>query len=400
MKHTTTTPSGEPARIYMVFLGLLAAIAPLATDMYIPALPELMDMFRSSPSVTQLTITSFIAGMAIGQFITGPISDDQGRKKPLFLGMALCMVSSLACVFVPSIEWFIALRFVQGFTGSIGVVIARAIARDICHGPALTRFFSFLMFINGLSPILAPVVGGQLLRFWDWRSIFVCLFGVSLALTIGTVIMKETLPPEKRLSGGLKSMFLSFFTLWRDSYFMGHCALQCFAFAAFFSYISGGAFIFQHMFHLSPQEFSYVFGLTGISLLVTIVVVGKLTGTVEDWKILRFSLVQAFVGSVVLFFAFWWNGPMWFVIVCIIVTLSTIASVSTSSFSLAMNAQGNRAGGASALIGFFSTISGAIMAPLVGIMGDQTAMPMAIIIVSGETGAILCYYMFIRRHHQ
>ena len=396
------TPSVQAHRstlVLTIFLGALAAIAPLSTDMYLPALPEIMDMFQASPSLVQLTITASIAGMAFGQIVAGPISDDLGRKRPLGIGMIFFMLSSIACLVSPNMEFFIAFRFIQGFTGGFGIVIARAIARDICKGSSLTKLFSMLMMVNGLAPILAPVIGGQILRVADWRAVFFTLGVIGLILAIASFKMTETMPPEQRLSGGLGTLFASFSTLFKDSYFMGHCLMQCFTFAAFFAYISGASFVFQNMYHVSPQVFSYIFGANGIALMMTGIVIGRLTGRIPDWKILRFSLFQAVIGSIALFIVFWLDGPMWAVIVFLMLTVSTIASISTSSFSLAMQSQGKVAGGASALIGFFSMISGAIMAPLVGIAGDQTAMPMALIMVAGEVLALGCFWRLIAPHH-
>lgn len=395
----TSGASKSPSLLLTIFLGSLAAIAPLSTDMYLPALPEIMDMFRATPSLVQLTITASIAGMALGQVIAGPWSDDKGRKHPLFLGMLLFMLSSLACIFAPTMEIFIAVRFIQGFTGGAGIVIARAIARDICKGSALTKFFALLMMINGLAPILAPVIGGQILRLSDWRAIFFTLCIIGLLLGVGALAMKETLPREKRITGGMGPVLKSFSALLKNGYFMGHCLMQCCTFAAFFSYISGASFIFQNMYHVSPQTFSYIFGINGIALMITGIIVGRLTGHIPDWKILRFSLVQATVFSIFLLLAFWFDLPVLCIIVLLLLTISPLSAISTSSFSMAMQAQGKVAGGASALIGFFSMISGAVMAPVVGIAGDQTAMPMAIIMVLGETGALLCYYYLIRPYH-
>lgn len=399
MTTTTQAPQKGPSLLLTIFLGSLAAIAPLSTDMYLPALPEIVDMFQSTPSLVQLTMTASIAGMAFGQVIAGPISDEKGRKRPLFIGMLLFMLSSLACAFSPTIEIFIAVRFIHGFTGGTGIVIARAIARDICKGPALTRFFSLLMLINGLAPILAPVIGGQILRFSDWRAIFFTLCLIGLLLGLITLMMKDTLPAPKRITGGMKPVLRSFAGLLQDGYFMGHCLMQCCTFAAFFAYIAGSSFVFQNMYHVSPQVFSYIFGINGIALMITGIIVGRVTGHIPDWKILRFSLIQAVAGSILLFLAFLFHASIYLIIVLLLITVSTVSSISTSSFSMAMQAQGKVAGGASALIGFFSMISGAVMAPIVGIAGDQTAIPMAIIMVLGEAGAFLFYYFMIRPYH-
>lgn len=158
-----------------VLLGMLAAIAPLSTDMYLPALPSMMTAFGVTPSVIQLTLTASMAGMALGQIAVGPISDDKGRRLPLMVGMAIFTLSTVGCIWSPSIQIFLIFRLIQGCAGGAGIVLSRAIARDICKGSALTRLFAMLMLVNGIAPILAPVIGGQILRFAPWEGVFLSL---------------------------------------------------------------------------------------------------------------------------------------------------------------------------------------------------------------------------------
>lgn len=383
-----------------IFLGMLAAIAPLSTDMYLPALPEMMEDFDVAPSMIQLTLTASMAGMALGQIVAGPVSDEQGRRKPLMIGMLVFAVSSAACVFVKSIYIFLVFRFIQGCSGGAGIVIARAIARDVCKGPALTRFFSMLMLVNGLAPILAPVIGGQILRFSTWEGVFVLLTVIGVVLTICAIIMTETLSARRRVEGGVFASLKGFKGLFSQKYFMGHCVMQCFGFAAFFAYISGSSFVFQNIYHVSPQVFSLIFGINGIGLMISGALTGRLAGRVEDWKILRTALYVAVIGSVLLLAGFIIHMPLPAVIVVLFFTVSTLSCMATSSFSLAMQAQGRNAGSASALIGFFSMISGAVMAPVVGIAGSYTAIPMGIVMVVSEAGALLTFYGMIYPAHK
>ena len=168
----------------IVYLGILAAMAPLATDMYLPALPELQAEFGSTTSMTQLTLTMTMMGMALGQIFAGPVSDLRGRKIPLLLGMLIFMASSLVCVFINNIYIFLAARLIQGLAGACGIVIARAIARDMCQGAELTTFYAVLMMVNGLAPILAPVIGGQILLLSTWHGIFATLAGIGLVMAV------------------------------------------------------------------------------------------------------------------------------------------------------------------------------------------------------------------------
>lgn len=382
-----------------VFLGMLAALAPLSTDMYLPALPFMMENFSVGTSMIQMTLTASMAGMALGQIFAGPVSDEKGRKIPLLLGMLVFTLATIGCILSSTIDVFIVFRFIQGFSGGVGIVIARAVARDVCKGPALTRFFSILMLVNGIAPILSPVIGGQILRFSSWKGVFWLLAIIGILLSISAFMMHETLPVQKRLSGGLLASLRSFGGLFRIRYFMGHCIMQCFAFAAFFAYISGSSFVFQNVYELSAQTFSLIFGIIGIGLMISGALVGRLTGYMEDWKMLRISLWQAVVGSLVLLACFVAGVPAPVVVVVLFLTIPTLSALSTSSFSMAMQSQGRNAGGASALIGFFSMISGAVMAPIVGIAGSYTAIPMGIVMVIGEIGALISFYLFIYPSH-
>jgi MFS transporter, DHA1 family, multidrug resistance protein len=382
-----------------IFLGLLAALAPLSTDMYLPALPLMPDEFGVAASVVQLTLTATMAGMAIGQIFAGPISDMNGRRGPLFVGLLVFALSTLVCVFATSIWVFLAFRFIQGLAGAVGIVIARAIARDVCEGPELTKFFSMLMLVNGLAPILAPVVGGQILLVASWRGIFAFLVCIGLVLTAASFIFKETLPTEKRIAD-INSSFKSFGRLLSDRYFLGHCLMQCFAFGAFFAYISGSSFVFQNIYGVSAQVYSGIFGGIGVAIMFGGALSGRLAGRVSDAAMLWWSLVQAFMGSILLIGCFWCKAPLSIVLIALIFTIPTISVMGAASFSLAMRAHGKNAGSASALIGFFSMISGGVMAPLVGIAGSSNALPMAIIMLLGEAGALLCFNWMIAPAHR
>jgi DHA1 family bicyclomycin/chloramphenicol resistance-like MFS transporter len=387
-------------RIWLtIFLGSLAALAPLSMDMYLPALPLMADEFGIATSMVQLTLTATMAGMAIGQIFAGPISDMKGRRRPLCVGLLIFALSTLICVFATHIWVFLTFRLIQGLAGAVGIVIARAIARDVCEGAELTKFFSMLMLVNGLAPVFAPVIGGQILLVASWRGIFIFLGCIGLVLTVASFIFKETLPVEKRIVG-IKSSFMSFGRLMSDRYFLGHCLMQCFSFGAFFAYISGSSFVFQNVYGVSAQVYSVIFGGLGVTIMFGGVLSGRLAGRVSDVSILKWSLLQAFVGNFFLLVCFWCKAPLGFVLSGLLLTVPTIAVIGATSFSLAMRAHGKHAGSASALIGFFSMISGGVMAPLVGIAGSNNPMPMGVIMVIGEAGALLFFYCMIAPVHQ
>ena len=223
----------------MLILGGLTAFGPLSTDMYLPALPTVSQDLSATMSQTQLTLSAGILGLALGQVLTGPISDARGRRWPLLIGVAAFALMSLLCIVAPSVEVLIALRFGQGVAGAAGVVLALAIARDLYAGVALARCISLLMTINFLAPMIAPVIGGQLLTFTSWRGVFVTLAliggGALLAVAFG---LGETLPADRRQSGGISTTLRAFRELLTDRHFLGYALVCSFAFAAGITYIS------------------------------------------------------------------------------------------------------------------------------------------------------------------
>ncbi len=382
--------------ILIAFLGIMSAMAPLATDMYLPALPELSAEFSASTSATQLTLTMTLLGMAVGQIFLGPLSDMYGRKRPLFAGMVAFSLVSAGCFYASSIEPFLALRFLQGFAGASGLVISRAIARDVAEGVELTRFMAILMLVNGLAPILAPVAGGQILAFSSWRIIFAVLAVIGVLLAIWTLKTRETLAKEERQKN-MAASFHAFPALLRDRYFFGHCLVQCFVFASFFSYIAGSSFVFQNIYGISAQGYSLIFGGIGTGLFLVGGLPARLAGHVKDVTMLKASLLVPLVGSSLLLAAFLTGfAPLALVIVLLFITIVPLSVMGTASFSLALSRQGRNAGAASALIGFFSMALGGVMMPLVGIAGDATAIPMAGLMLAGYTLGALVFYRRVK----
>ena len=386
-------------RLYLtVFLGVMSAMAPLATDMYLPALPVMQVDLGVSASVAQLTLTMTMLGMAVGQMLMGPLSDRYGRKRPLLLGMLGFTAAAVGCAAAESVPLFLAFRFLMGFSGASGIVIARAIARDVFKGPELTRFFAILMMVNGLAPVIAPVIGGQILLFSSWRGVFVLLIAVGLVQAGATLVYRETLAPERRIEG-LAASFRKFPELLRDRYIVGHCLVQCFVFGAFFSYLAGSSFLFQNIYHVSPQTYSFIFGGIGIGLLIVGMVPARLAGRVPDAALLRWSIAIPLAGSLLLLAGFLAAAPIWYTIPVLFVTIVPLSVMGTASFSLALSRQGKNAGSASALIGCAQMILGGVMMPVVGIAGDHTAVPMGIIMLTGYLLANIVFRKLIAPAH-
>jgi len=378
---------------------MMTAMAPLSTDMYLPSLPVMQADFGISASLVQMTLTMTMLGMALGQIFAGPVSDYYGRKKPLLVGMVAFTAATLGCVLAENIVAFLCFRFVMGFAGASGIVVSKAIARDVCEGPELTRFFAMLMMVNGLAPIIAPVIGGQILLFTTWRGVFVTLVAIGFVLLLATLVYKETLSPEKRLAG-IRASFAKFPQLLKNRYFLGHCLLQCFAFGGFFAYISGSPFVFQNIFQVSPQAYSLIFGGIGVGLLVAGALPARLAGRVPEEKMLQTAMLISFFGSVLLFVGFWFEVGLAVILPILFFTITPLSVLGASSFSLALSRQGKNAGTASALLGFSSMILGGCMMPLVGIAGEHTAIPMCVMMIVGYGLGYLTYLLMVAPEHK
>lgn len=381
-----------------VILGMLAGIGPLSIDMYLPALPALADDLNASASLAQLSLTACLVGIALGQLIVGPISDVRGRRSPLLIGMAVYAAISLLCVFAPGIWTFILLRFVQGFAGAAGIVISRASARDLYAGAELTKFFALLMLINGAAPILAPMIGAEVVTFTSWRGVFAVL-SVSGLLMLAAVFvgLRETLPRERRSRGGLRNTLQTFRRLLGNRPFMGYAFTQGFMMAAMFAYISGSSFVLQGLYDVTPRGYSLVFGLNGLGIITASQIAGRLAGKVEARKLLASGLAIASIGAVILMAAVVMDLGLPVVIAGFFFVVSSVGITSATTTSLALQDQGSSAGSASALLGMLSFVFGGVAAPLVGLGGEGTALPLAIVILSLVAAAFGSFKLLTRK---
>ncbi|WP_047391926.1 multidrug effflux MFS transporter [Exiguobacterium sp. ZWU0009] len=395
MTKTTMTPR----RLTLILiLGSLAALGPLSIDMYLPAFPDMSRSFDASASLIQLSLTACMLGMALGQLIVGPLSDVRGRKRPLMFALLAYLLASLACAMAPTIEVLIALRFIQGAAGASGIVISRAIVRDLFDGPELTRFFAALSLVNGTAPILAPVIGGQLLRFGDWHFVFYLLAILSTMMLLAVALrLPETLPLDRRVEGNLTTTLKTFGRLLTDRVFIGYAFAQAFVMGAMFAYISGSPFVLQNIYGASPQQFSFLFGLNGIGIILAAQIAGRLAGRVDSERLMRISLTVVASASILLFLALTLTEQLIFVMIPLFFVVSSVGLISTLGFTLAMQNYGSTAGSASALLGLLPMLVGSLVSPLVGIMGEQSAVPMGLIIMTLDCLALVLYYGLIVR---
>ncbi|MFJ6795588.1 multidrug effflux MFS transporter [Streptomyces sp. NPDC091268] len=377
-------------------LGGLTALPPLSMDMYLPALPEVTTALRSPAATVQLTLTACLAGMALGQLVIGPMSDKWGRRRPLLTGMAVYVLATAICALAPSAELLIGFRLLQGLAGAAAIVIARAVVRDLYDGVEMARFFSTLMLISGTAPIIAPLIGGQVLRFADWRGVFVVLTVVGAVLTAVTWrCLGETLPVERRHTGGVGAALRTMRGLLADRVFAGYTLAGGFAFAALFAYISASPFVVQEIYGASPQAFSLLFGLNSVGLIAAGQINGKLlVGRVSLDKVLAVGLGLVTAASVSLLLmsagAF---GQVGLVPIAagLFVLMSAMGVVLPNTNAQALMRTPHAAGSASALLGTSSFLVGAVASPLVGIAGEDTAVPMAVVQVVCSLLSVACF---------
>ena len=366
-------------------LGFLAAMGPLCTDFYLPALPDMAAELGSAASQMQLSITACLLGLSLGQIVLGPLSDARGRKMPLLVSLAVFIAASFLCGRAGSVTELIALRFLQGLAGSGGVVLSRAVACDLFRGSELTKFFSLLMLINGVAPIFGPVIGGQILRFSSWSGIFFFLAACGAAqFSLVLFGCPETLPPERRIQGGMGQSVRAMFRLFGNREFLAYMLIQGFVMAGFFGYISASPFVLQNIYGLSAQQYALCFGLNGLGIMLFAQITGRLCMAYGDRTVLGAGVALSLFASLCVAAVSVLHLPVGFMIAALFLFVSCIGITTTTSFSLAIAAQTEGAGSASGLLGVSSFVCGAASSPLVGLGGADTALPMAAVaVISG-----------------
>ncbi|WP_434093032.1 multidrug effflux MFS transporter [Streptomyces lasiicapitis] len=405
-------PGGPAARrvatgtLVTLILGGLTAMPPLSMDMYLPALPEVTNALHAPAATIQLTLTACLMGMALGQLVVGPMSDKWGRRRPLLVGLLVYVLATAICALAPTAELLIAFRLLQGLAGAAAIVIARAVVRDLYDGVEMAKFFSTLMLISGVAPIIAPLIGGQVLRLTDWRGIFVVLTVIGVALTLLVWRrLPETLAPADRHDGGTVEALRTMRGLLADRVFTGYMVAGGFAFAALFAYISASPFVIQEIYGASPQTFSLLFGVNSVGLIIVGQINGKLlVGRVSLDKALGFGLAVITLAAAALLLmtsgVFGDDIGLVPIAVGLFVLMSAMGLAMPNTNALALMRTRHAAGSASALLGTSSFLIGAIASPLVGIAGEHTAVPMAVVQLVCALAAVGCFMGLCRPWQQ
>lgn len=382
---------------YAITLGLLAALGPLCIDLYLPALPELARDLNTPTATAQLSLTAGLLGLGLGQLFFGPLSDKYGRIRPLLLSLVLLLIASVGCALAQDIHQLLLARLFEGLSGAGGAVLSRAIARDMYSGHELTRFFALLMLVNGLAPIAAPVMGGALMAFLDWRGLFMVIALIALMLFIlARVKLHETLPVARRSQGSIFSAWAALGQVIMHRPFMGFCLTQGFMMSGMFAYIGASPFVLQQIYQLSPQAFSFCFAANGVGLIIASQVSARLCPLWGEYRVLKGGLTLALISSSSLLLAGLTAAPLPLVLVALFFTVASNGVISVTASSLAMQSQGHRAGSASAVIGVTMFTLGGISVPVTGI-GGTSVLTMTATIFGCYMLAILMFTVLARK---
>lgn len=396
----TPTPAREQTvgRPLAAVLGLLTIFGPISMDLYLPVLPALTAELQSTTSVAQLTITACLLGLAIGQVIAGPLSDRFGRRTPLLIGVVAYTLTSALCAVSPTVETLILARFVQGLAGAVGIVIAQAAGRDVYSGGKLLRYYGRLTVLGGLAAIIGPVIGGQLASITDWRGVFLFLAAVGIAILAASLVaFRETLPANRRVTGGFSHTLSDFRRLLADRVFVGAVLITGFSYAAIFAYLSGATYILQGMYGLSPQGYSLAFGLNSFGFMVFGFAAGRLSERWSERGTLTLGLVMAASGALGLLATSLLHLPLAAIILSLFTMVSGVAVTSPPATSLALKDYPDIAGTASSLLGLARFAFGGLAAPLVGIGGANDPVPFGVVALISVAAALLCLGLVSRR---
>jgi MFS transporter, DHA1 family, multidrug resistance protein len=392
------TPSGKKRLQLALLLGSLGLLGPFTIDTYLPSFPTIVKDFHTTASLVQISLTACLLGLGSGQLFIGPLSDVKGRRKPLLIFLVLYFLASVTCSFAPNIYFLILARFVQGFSAAGGLVISRAVVRDLFSGKELTKFFTLMVLVGNLGPIVAPVAGGAILAFTNWHGVFVALAFVGMVLIfIVSLKLTETLPVEKRIPSNLPQLVNNFGSLFKDRQFMGFALTQGFTTAGIFAYVSGIPFVYQNIYGVTPQQFSLLFGVNGLGLIIGSQSVGRLTDIISERTFLKIGIGIANLAGASLLISLLLKAPLIAVAIPVFFFVSSISIIGTTSFALAIQSQGHIAGSASALLGLLPFVLGSLTAPLVGIAGAYTGVPMGVIIFCASFLAFLSYFVLVRK---
>jgi DHA1 family bicyclomycin/chloramphenicol resistance-like MFS transporter len=379
-------------------LGALASFGPLSTDVYLPALPSLTRDLHASAAAGNLTLTASVLGIGIGQLVAGPASDQLGRRRPLLAGLVGFALASALCAAAPSVWVLITVRLVQGLCGGAGIVIARAIVRDLYGGTQAARMYATLMAITGVAPIVAPLIGSGVLSVSSWRGVFLVLTATGLCLVALAVRdVPETLPVAQRSGGGTRASARMLGGLIGNRAFAPYCVAFACSFGAMFAYISGGSYVLENVYGTSPQVFGVIFAVNALGFMALSHFSARVVDRFGSMRLLRWGLAAVCASSLAALAATANHSAIWVLLIALFCVVSANGLALSNAVAAAMAGQPEALGSASALLGLAQFGFGAVLAPLVGLGGAHDALPMGIVMASCGMLAVAASLLFSDR---
>ncbi|UYG16352.1 multidrug effflux MFS transporter [Brachybacterium huguangmaarense] len=386
---------GRVTALVIAVLTTLSAIGPLATDMYIPAFPEVKADLGTSDPHLQLTLTAFFLGTASGQVVAGPLSDRVGRRWPLLAGIILCLLGSIGCALAPNVGVLLAFRVLQGIGGGFGMVLGRAVLIDLTDGPELFRTMNLMQGIGGISPIVAPLLGGLILLVGQWHEVFWLIALMSLISLVGALfLIPESLPPSRRHAGGFRTFARNCRTLLSRPIFVAYLLVNAFSAFALMAYVSASSFVVQELLDYSSTTYSILFAINSLGMMGASLTSARLTGTVHPRTLIRIGLSFVSAAALVLLIgALFLGTPAWLVIPAFFFIVAPQGLVFGNGAGLASAQASEFAGTGSAMLGLGFSFAASLAAPLVGLGGSHSAVPMAIVMVGGVLVSWLAFLL-------
>ncbi|MBO1198553.1 multidrug effflux MFS transporter [Staphylococcus simiae] len=382
--------------LLLITLGVMTAFGPLTIDMYVPSLPKVQNAFSSTTSEIQLTLSFTMIGLALGQFIFGPLSDALGRKRVAVSILIIFVITSFIAIVTTHLYLFLILRLIQGLTGGGAIVIAKASVGDKFSGNELAKFLASLMVINGIITILAPLAGGWALSMYTWRTIFTILTVISLIILIGVASQLPKTPKHELKQVNFNQVFKDFGSLLKKPGFIIPMLLQGLTYVMLFSFSSASPFITQKLYNMTPQQFSVMFSVNGIGLIVVSQIVALLVEKMHRHFLLILLTMIQVTGVILIVITLVFHLPLWLLLVAFFLNVCPVTSIGPLGFTMAMEERTGGSGNASSLLGLFQFILGGLIAPLVGLKGQYDTTPYIVIIVMTAVALITLQMIYFK----
>ncbi|MDP2570754.1 Bcr/CflA family multidrug efflux MFS transporter [Vibrio penaeicida] len=384
--------------LLFIILGAIGALTPLAIDMYLPAMPAIAKDLGVTAGEVQITLTAYTLGFAFGQLLHGPLADSYGRRPVLLIGVVLFALASIVSATTTGIDALMAVRVAQGFAGAAAAVVIQAVVRDMFDREDFSRTMSFITLVMTLAPLVAPMIGGHLAVWFGWRSIFWTL-AIFSAVVIAAVLWKipETLAPENRQPLNFRTSLINYAKLCTNPVALGLILSSAFSFSGMFVFLTAGSFVYIDLYHVTPDQFGYLFGLNIICMILMTILNGRIVKKVGSHWMLRFGLALKLIAGVGLFLGWLFDLGLWGIVPFVVLFVGTIATIGSNSMALLLSGYPNMAGTASSLAGTLRFGMGSLMGALVAFMPSNTQVPMIMMMTLCAVLSALFYWTLGRK---